>query len=82
LQSYKDLLYSFKIVVEGDSSANWLDATWEDRPVNNYWWVDDPNNSPTDFRILFIRAFTSTRMLAYVWPISQFLMVQRLSKER
>jgi hypothetical protein len=33
-----------KIVVEGDSSANWLDATWEDRPVNNYWWVDDPNN--------------------------------------
>lgn len=57
IAKHKDLLYSFlakgkKIVVEGDSSANWLDATWEDRPVNNYWWVDDPNNPPvsiTDF---------------------------------
>jgi hypothetical protein len=33
-----------KVFVEGDSS--WLDATWEDRPVNNYWWVTDPNNPP------------------------------------
>jgi hypothetical protein len=33
-----------KVFVEGDS--NWLDATWEDRPVNNYWWVTDPKNPP------------------------------------
>lgn len=47
----KDLVYDFlkkgkKVFVEGDSSANWLDATWEDRPVNNYWWVKDPENPP------------------------------------
>jgi hypothetical protein len=38
--------------VEGDSTADWLDAAWEDRPVNNYWWVTDPENPPiseTDF---------------------------------
>jgi hypothetical protein len=51
IAKHKDLLYSFlaqgkKIMVEGDSSANWLDAKWEDRPVNNYWWVDNPNNPP------------------------------------
>lgn len=33
-----------KVFVEGDSI--WLDATWEDRPVNNYWWVTDPKNPP------------------------------------
>ena len=57
IAKHKELLYSFlaqgkKIVVEGDSSANWIDATWEDRPVNNYWWVENPNNPPiseTDF---------------------------------
>src|SRR5436305_14184565 len=47
----KDLLYDFlhtgkKIFVEGDSSAHWLDAQWEDRPVNNYWWVTDPQSPP------------------------------------
>ncbi len=47
----KALLYSFldkgkKIFVEGDSSANWLDAFWEDRPVNNYWWVTNPDQPP------------------------------------
>lgn len=40
-----------KVFVEGD--ASWIDdATWADRPVNNYWWVTDPNNPPaqhTDF---------------------------------
>lgn len=51
LAEKKDLLYNFlkegkKIFIEGDSSANWLDAQWEDRPVNNYWWVRDPNNPP------------------------------------
>lgn len=33
-----------KVFVEGNST--WLDATWEDRPVNNYWWVTDPTNPP------------------------------------
>lgn len=33
-----------KVFVEGDST--WLDARWEDRPVNNYWWVTDPDNPP------------------------------------
>lgn len=47
----KHLLYDFlrqgkSISIEGDSSANWLDATWEDKPVNNYWWVTDPENPP------------------------------------
>jgi hypothetical protein len=39
-----------KVFVEGD--ATWLDAVWEDRPVNNYWWVSEPDNPPaqeTDF---------------------------------
>lgn len=47
----KNLIYDFlakgkRIFVEGDSSANWLEATWEDRPVNNFWWVKDPENPP------------------------------------
>ena len=47
----KQLLYDFlrdgkKIFVEGDSSAHWLDAQWEDRPVNNYWWVENPHAPP------------------------------------
>ncbi len=51
LAKRKDLLYNFlqnggKIFVEGDSTADWLDAQWEDRPVNNYWWVNDPHNPP------------------------------------
>lgn len=51
LSKKRDLLYNFlkqggKIFVEGDSSTEWLDAQWEDRPVNNYWWVKDPNNPP------------------------------------
>lgn len=51
LAEKKEDLYAFlksgkKIFIEGDSSANWLEATWEDRPVNNYWWVKDPNNPP------------------------------------
>jgi hypothetical protein len=48
---HKDLLYEFlaegkKIVVFGDSTPKWIDAQWEDRPVDNYWWVADPNNPP------------------------------------
>ncbi len=51
LAKKKDLLYSFlregkPIFVEGDSSAHWLDADWVDRPVNNYWWVTDPDQPP------------------------------------
>lgn len=38
------LAHGGKVFVEGDST--WLDATWEDRPVNNYWWVTDPKNPP------------------------------------
>ena len=53
----KDLIYKFlgqgkKVFIEGDSSMEWLDAKWEDRPTNNYWWVENPNNPPiseTDF---------------------------------
>ncbi|MEP7251151.1 MAG: hypothetical protein ABI683_02190 [Ginsengibacter sp.] len=47
----KELLYDFlrqgkKIFIEGDSSADWLDARWENRPINNYWWVTNPENPP------------------------------------
>lgn len=53
----KDLIYDFlakgkKVFIEGDSSMDWVDAKWEDRPVNNYWWVKNPKNPPiseTDF---------------------------------
>ena len=51
------IIYDFlragkKVFVEGDSRTSWLPAQWEDRPVNNYWWVTDPTNPPvarTDF---------------------------------
>ncbi|MGB3548101.1 MAG: hypothetical protein WBA17_14085 [Saprospiraceae bacterium] len=51
LAERRELLYGFlaagkKIFVEGDSTTEWLDATWEDRPVNNYWWVENPDNPP------------------------------------
>jgi len=51
IAAHRDLFYDFlakgkKIFVEGDGSATWLDARWEDRPVNNYWWVKDPKNPP------------------------------------
>jgi len=45
------IIYDFlaagkKVFVEGDSSMAWLDAQWEDRPLNNYWWVTDPTRPP------------------------------------
>jgi len=51
LAARKEVLYRFlaagkKVVVFGDSQPRWLDAQWEDRPVNNYWWVTNPNNPP------------------------------------
>ena len=53
----KHVIYDFlakgkKVFIEGDSSMDWIEAKWEDRPVNNYWWVENPNNPPiseTDF---------------------------------
>lgn len=35
-----------KIAVFGDSTPAWIDAEWVDRPVNNYWWVEDPSKPP------------------------------------
>lgn len=51
LSANKPLLYRIlasgrKIAVFGDSTPEWMDAEWEDRPVNNYWWVEDPTNPP------------------------------------
>jgi len=51
LALHKDALYRFlgtdrKIAVFGDSTPLWIDARWEDRPVNNYWWVADPTKPP------------------------------------
>lgn len=51
LSTHRTLLYQFlargrKIAVFGDSTPQWIDAEWEDRPVNNYWWVTDPSKPP------------------------------------
>ncbi len=51
LERRKEHLYRFlaadgKIAVFGDSTPLWLDAQWEHRPTNNYWWVTDPTNPP------------------------------------
>ena len=51
LEARKNVLYAFlaaekKIAVFGDSTPLWLDAQWEDRPVNNYWWVKTPDQPP------------------------------------
>jgi hypothetical protein len=43
---YRFLAAGNTVFVEGDSRPDWLDAQWEDRPVNNYWWVEHPNNPP------------------------------------
>lgn len=47
----KDVIYDFlkmdkKVFVEGDTTTDWIEGVWEDRPVNNYWWVENPNNPP------------------------------------
>ncbi|MES2709384.1 MAG: hypothetical protein V4726_22490 [Verrucomicrobiota bacterium] len=47
----KEHLYQFlaeggKIAVFGDSTPLWLEAQWEDRPVDNFWWVTDPSKPP------------------------------------
>lgn len=43
---YRFLASGKKVFVEGDTTPDWLNARWEDRPVNNYWWVTEPNNPP------------------------------------
>lgn len=49
-----------KVFVEGDCS--WLEeAWWEDRPLNNYWWICNPNAPPvtdTDFSHPVYRGLT------------------------
>ena len=51
LAERKQVIYDFlaqgkKVFVEGDSDTTWIAAQREDRPVNNYWWVENPNNPP------------------------------------
>lgn len=51
LVNHREHLYRFlaegrKVAVFGDSTPQWIDAQWEDRPVDNYWWVADPNSPP------------------------------------
>ena len=56
LARHRDVLYAAlargaRVAVFGDS-AHWIDAHWEDRPVNNHWWVTHPERPPvahTDF---------------------------------
>lgn len=56
LAKHRDALYAFlasgkTIAVFGDAS-DWIDAQWEPRPVDNYWWADHPDTPPiahTDF---------------------------------
>lgn len=48
---YDYLAQGGQVVVFGDAGV-WLDAQWQDRPVNNYWWKDNPDKPPvtdTDF---------------------------------
>ncbi len=47
IAEHRGALYEFlgtgkKIAVFGDA-GHWIDARWEERPVDNYWWVDHPN---------------------------------------
>jgi len=56
IAEHREVLYDFlacgkKIAVYGDAT-HWIDALWEDRPGNNYWWVENPLRPPvanTDF---------------------------------
>ncbi len=43
---YRFLADGKKVAVFGDSDSDWIDATWESRPVDNYWWVTDPTSPP------------------------------------
>ena len=51
IEQQQEVLYRFlasdrKIAVFGDSTPGWIDAQWEHRLTNNYWWVSDPTNPP------------------------------------
>ena len=56
LARHRDALYAFlasgkTIAVFGDASG-WIDAQWESRAVDNYWWAEHPDQPPiahTDF---------------------------------
>jgi hypothetical protein len=43
---YRFLAAGNKIAVFGNSTPEWLDAQWEDRPTNNWWWVKNPTKPP------------------------------------
>lgn len=43
---YQFLSSGKKIAVFGNSTPAWLDAEWQDRPVDNYWWIADPAKPP------------------------------------
>lgn len=66
IAEYSMALYDFlacgkKIAVFGDT-AHWIDAQWENRPVDNYWWVKDPLRPPvanTDFSHPLFSGLTS-----------------------
>ncbi|CAM2068329.1 hypothetical protein SCOR_23370 [Sulfidibacter corallicola] len=34
------------LAVFGDNPGDLLPATWEDRPIDNYWWKTDPTRPP------------------------------------
>ncbi len=52
----KQIIYDFlagrhsatgkKVFLAGDSTTEWLEGRWEDRPVNNWWWVTHPDQPP------------------------------------
>lgn len=35
-----------KIALFGNCGSAWPEAKWEDRPTNNYWWVETPDSPP------------------------------------
>jgi len=40
------------VVCFGNAHRDWIGAQWEDRPVNNWWWKETPDQPPvaeTDF---------------------------------
>lgn len=36
------------VVAFGDSEIPFGEATWEDRPINNFWWKTDPTRPPVE----------------------------------
>ena len=51
LAAKRDLFFDYlaqggRVAVFGDSREDFLPATWEDRPINNYWWKTNPEQPP------------------------------------